>query len=172
MGLRPGRCYTNMKRSYTRKSKFKKFSFIKAVPPMKIIRFDMGNPDKKFTYQLDLISKESLQIRQNSVESARIVVNRTLHESLGLNYFFKLRLYPHHVLRENKMLTGAGADRMQTGMAHSFGRPMGLASQVKKGAPIFSIKVDKENIGQAKTALKKAAPRLSGTYRIEINEIK
>lgn len=172
MGLRPGRCYITMKRSYTRKSKFKKYSFIKTIPTMKIVRFEMGNPDKKFTHQIDLITKESFQIRQNAVESARIVVNRTLHESLGLNYYFKLRLYPHHILRENKMLTGAGADRMQTGMAHSFGRPMGLASQIKKNSPIFSIKVDKENIDAAKSALKKAPPRLPGTYSIQIKEIK
>jgi len=31
-------------------------------------------------------------------------------------YFFRIIPFTHHIQRENKMLTGAGADRTQTGM--------------------------------------------------------
>ena len=39
------------------------------------------------------------------------------------------------------MLTGAGADRMQTGMSQSFGKPMGRAAMVKKGQVLFILGV-------------------------------
>jgi len=50
-------------------------------------------------------------------------------------------MYPHHILRENKMLTGAGADRMQTGMSRAFGKSMGRAALVKPGQTLFIIGV-------------------------------
>ncbi len=37
------------------------------------------------------------------------------------------------------MLTGAGADRMSTGMALSFGRTTGRAALMKKGSTLFII---------------------------------
>ena len=84
------------------------------------------------------------------------------------NYFFHILAYPHHVLRENKMLSGAGADRMQTGMSHAFGRAIGLAAQIKKGKRVFVIKVNEAHIDAAKKALKRACPRMPGQYSIEI----
>ena len=41
------------------------------------------------------------------------------------------------------MLTGAGADRMQTGMARSFGKTIGRAAFVKPGQILFIIGVKK-----------------------------
>ncbi len=37
------------------------------------------------------------------------------------------------------MLTGAGADRMQTGMSRSFGKTMGRAAFVKPGQTLYII---------------------------------
>ena len=39
------------------------------------------------------------------------------------------------------MLTGAGADRMQTGMSQSFGKTIGRAALVKNGQVLFIIGV-------------------------------
>src|SRR3989344_1206597 len=115
--LRKGHCYTDVERAYTRRSKFKKKGFIKAIPPSKISRYDMGDLKKEFPAKLELKSNKDIQIRHNSLESARQIVNRRLSKKLGpLGYHLKIMVYPHHVLRENKMITGAGADRMQTGM--------------------------------------------------------
>jgi len=171
-GLRKGHCYTPIKRAYTRKSKYKKYSFIKAVPVNRIVRYHMGDVKKKFTYQLHLVSKQAIQIRHNSIEATRQVVNRRLTKLLNKDYYFNVRLYPHHVLRENKMLTGAGADRMQTGMQRAFGKAIGLAAQVKKNQEIFTIKVDKGSVDKAKVALKLSFPRLPGQFRIDVKEIK
>src|SRR3989338_10111664 len=166
--LRKGKCYTNITRSYTRKSKFKKKGFIKAIPTNKIVRYDMGDSKKSFPYKVQLVSREDIQLRHNSIESARLVVNRAIQERLGNNYHLQLHLYPHHILRENKMLSGAHADRLQTGMAHSFGKAVGLAAQVKKGKTIFTASVAKEHIDIAREALHKATPRLPGRYSIEV----
>lgn len=172
VGLRKGRCYREVIRAYTRKSKFKTKAFIKAVPPHKIARFKMGDLLKKFTYVIELSPKESLQIRHNALESVRQVVNRKLGILLGNNYLFQVRVYPHHILREHKMMTGAGADRMSPGMSKAFGKPVGTAAQLKKGQPVFSVSVDKENVNKAKAAMELAKPRLPGGYLINIKEIK
>lgn len=171
-GLRKGVSYRFMERAYTRKSKFKHKSYVKAVPNSKVVRFDMGDIKKPYVFRVDLVAKDALQIRHNAIESARQVINRHLEIKLGNNYFFKVRMHPHHVLRENKMLTGAGADRMQTGMQLSFGRPVGIAAQITRNKPIFSVKVlDKNAIDGAKYALKKAVHRLPGHYGFAVTSI-
>lgn len=171
--LRKFICYRRIKRAYTRKSKYKKKGFIKAVPPMKIVRWDMGSPAGRFSHRVDIISKIDTQIRHNSIESARLVGNKRLEDRLTIGgYYLKLRIYPHHILRENKMLTGAGADRMQTGMSHAFGTTIGSAAQLKRGQALFTAFVNKEGIEVAKEAFNVMRPRLAGKWKIEISENK
>jgi|SRR3989344_1401349 len=160
MGLRKGKCYRKVVRAYTRKSKFRSKAFIKAVPQSKIIKFDLGNTKRQFEKEINLVSKQRIQIRHNALESARVVVNRKLNRLLGNNYHFKLRVYPHHVLRENKALTGAGADRMSSGMQKAFGTAIGVAAQVKIGQPIISVYVDTKDVNTAREALRHAIHRL------------
>ena len=162
VNLRVARCYRRLERPYTRKSKYKKKGYIKAFPHHKISGFEMGDKTKLYGYKVKLVSNGSYQIRHNALESARMVINRNLQEVLGNNYFLRLNVYPHHALRENKMLGGAHADRLQSGMAHSFGKVSGTAEQVMVGNPIFTVWVDKENIDKAKEALQTANPRLPG----------
>lgn len=126
----------------------------------------MGDSSKKYEKVISLISIAEVQIRHNALESARQVVNRNLHNYIGLNYFFKIHVYPHHVLRENKVITGAGADRLQTGMAQAYGKSTSVAAQVKKGTKLFSVFVNKENVPVARRALNKAFPRMPGKYVI------
>ncbi len=167
-GLRPGHCYTPIKRAYTRKSKYKKKSFIKSVPNIKIAKYDMGDLKRDFEYRIDLSSKQALQIRHNALECARIMLVRAI-ESEKKPYRLKLRIFPHHVLRENKMLTGAGADRMQTGMQRAFGRSIGTAARVKVGQPIFSLYMDENKF--ARKVLQKAIPRLPCKCQIDIKKV-
>ena len=68
------------------------------------------------------------------------------------------------------MLGGAHADRLQTGMAHSFGKVVSSAAQVFEGKPLFTAFVDKAGIESAKKALEAASPRLPGKYRVIIEE--
>ena len=128
----------------------------------------MGDIKKTYGFRVDLVSKQPIQVRHNALESSRQIINRHLAKGLGNNYYFKVRVYPHHVLRENKMITGAGADRMQTGMQRAFGRAVGISAQIKKDQPLFSVRVQESNVTAAKMALKRATPRLPGQWAINI----
>ena len=130
---------------YTRTSKQKKYSYAKVVPPAKIVKFNMGNlkgfEAGKLPHLLTLVTDENVQVRQNALEACRQFVNKKLDESINGQYFFRVIPYTHHIQRENKMLTGAGADRTQTGMQLSFGRAIAKAAILRKGERIMSVSV-------------------------------
>ncbi len=171
--LRKAVCYRKLERPYTRKSKFRQKSFIRANPNTNIAKFQTGNNKKDFLYSLNLLTKQEMQIRSNALESARMTSNRLLEKSLGKNdYLLKMRVYPHHVLRENPIAAGAGADRFSTGMKKSFGKPIGVAARLKEGQAIFEVGVNKEGIKTAKQALERASKKLPCGCRIEIIENK
>jgi len=149
MALRKALAYSKKhNRPYTRKSSRKSKSYIKTIPPQKISNFKMGNindfNEGKLKIIIRLVSGEQILIRDNAIESARQYVHKILEENLTGQYYFEVKIYPHHILRENKMLTGAGADRMQSGMTHSFGTTMGRAAMVKSNQEIFLIAVNSE----------------------------
>ena len=159
--LRKHSAYSRLERPYTRISKFKKKSFIKTTPRTKIIAFEMGALNKSFEYEVNLLCDRDIQIRDNALESARMSGNRLLETTLGNSgYKMRIRKYPFHILRENPLASGAGADRMSTGMAHNYGKPIGIAAQVHAGKPLFSLKVNKENLEVARHALKRASYKL------------
>ncbi len=165
-------CYRAIERPYTRISKYKDKSFIRITPHPKVTSFENGNPRRKFENKLLLQSKADLQIRDNALESARQTANRFLEKNLGTSSFFmKLMKYPHHILRENPIAQGAGADRFSTGMQKAFGKPIGIAAQIFKGHTIFEVSVNKANIAQAKTALERASKKLPCSCHIEITQL-
>jgi len=156
---------------YTRISKKKKKSFIKTVPPQKIVKFTMGKEqlynEGKFPYELIVVSKENVQIRHNALEACRQFINKKLEKELAGQYLFRVVPFPHHIQRENKMLTGAGADRMQTGMQLSFGKSVGKAAIVKPGTKIFVLAVaNKKAIVFARKLIKQVKPKLPGQIKI------
>jgi|SRR3989344_3175282 len=162
MGLRPGRCYRRLERPYTRQStRVPKKGYVKGVPSSKITQFESG---KKIEYDRTflLVSNRDIQIRDNSLEAARVMAAQTLEKGVGKtgDYFLKVRVFPHHVLRENALATGAGADRFQQGMRQSFGKPIGTAARVYAGQPIFEIRVNKQHETVARKAMKKAVFKL------------
>ncbi|MGB9708087.1 MAG: 50S ribosomal protein L16 [Candidatus Pacearchaeota archaeon] len=176
MALRKGHCYTLVKRSYTRKSKVKSKSYIKTLPPSKIARFTMGDvsgfEQGKYSYFVKLIVNEPVQIRDNALESARQWAHRALEEKLKGNFYFNVSAYPHQILRENKMLTGAGADRMQTGMSHCFGKPIGIAARISKNGAIFTVACNKEAIVSVREILNDVKTKLPGNKSVIVEEIK
>ena len=167
--IRKFTAYRNLKRPYTRTSKFKAKSYIRMTPNVKVVRFSAGDANKSFEYTLSLLSKADLNIRDNALESARQTSNKLLESYLGLTGFhLQVKVYPYHVLREHSLAAGAGADRFSSGMAHPFGKPIGVAARVKKGQTLFEIKVDKQNIGVAKQALERASKKLPCSCMIQI----
>jgi len=150
---------------YTRKE------YMKSSPQSKITKFTMGDPHGNFTYTAALIATEAAQIRTNALEAARVATNRVLMEKLGNNYLLQVSPYPHVVLRENKMIFGAHADRLQDGMSRAFGKPIGAAARVKPNQEIMQIKVTPEAVNIAKEALKRGSIKLPIPCRIIIEKI-
>jgi large subunit ribosomal protein L10e len=145
--------------------------YMGGVPGSKITIFDMGNLSAEFPVSLSLVAKEACQIRHNALEAARIFANRYLVKSVGRkNFQLKIRLYPHHVLRENKLATGAGADRVSSGMRHAFGRAVGTAARVDSGQRMLTVIVEADNVNQAKEALKRASYKLPTPCKIVIDK--
>jgi len=168
MPLRPGRCYRHFGTPpYTR------IEYIKSIPPVQIPKFEFGNPKGTFDTVLRLITKEAGQIRMNALEAARRISNKYLSSKVGDNFYhLKLMVYPHHILRENKMMATAGADRLQDGMRQAFGTPIGRAARVRSGQVIFLLRINKDRIPDGKEALKRAASKLSLPTRIIVEEAK
>ncbi len=159
--LRKAVAYRRLERPYTRWSKYKKRSYVRSRPVSKVVRGDMGAPGKEFAFTIILRSKKDVQVRDNALESARQTTLKLLEKTLGKQGFhLKMRVYPHHVLRENPLASGAGADRMSTGMKHSFGKTIGIAAQVKEGQTIMAARVNKEHLVVAKKALQRAGYKL------------
>ena len=158
--LRKGVSYRRKERPYTRVSKFSNKAYVKGAPVCKISRFDMGTLNNTYDFSVSLSPTVTLQIRQNALESARQSCNKLLEDTLGKNFYFKVRVYPFHVLRENPLAMGAGADRFSTGMSHAFGKPIGTAAQVKEGQTIFEVRVNAKDLSVAKKALLRATYKL------------
>lgn len=154
MALRKASAYSKKKvRPYTRKSSKKKKAFIKTVPQNKIVKFNMGDMKGylggKHEFAVRLVSDEKIQIRDNSLESCRMAVNKALDREIPGDYYFIVKVFPHHILRENKIAAGAGADRLSSGMRHSFGITMGRAAIVGKGKDIFLVSCRNERAARA-----------------------
>jgi len=152
-----GRNYRTTKgQAYTRGK------YIHGSPPSKISKFMMGDTKSHFEYRFSLVAQSPIQIRHNALEAARVAANKVLFDSLGeTGYKIHLRVYPHVVLRENRMIATAGADRLQEGMRRSFGKPSGRAARVKSGQSILDIYVNSNAIDHAKRALQVGSTKLS-----------
>ncbi|MHC1580055.1 MAG: 50S ribosomal protein L16 [Candidatus Alkanophagales archaeon] len=166
MARKPGRMYRNLESpAYTRKE------YMGGVPGSKITIFDMGNPGREFPVTVSLVAKEACQIRHNALEAARVAANKFLMREVGrMNYHLKVRVYPHHVLRENKLAVGAGADRISKGMRKAFGRAVGTAARVRSGQRIMSVRVEPHNFLKAKESLRRASYKLPTPCSIVIDE--
>jgi large subunit ribosomal protein L10e len=152
--------------NYTRRE------FVKGFPPSKITKFTMGDTKTDFEYEGRLISLEPAQIRHNALEATRVATNRLLMEKLVNNYQLQVYPYPHTILRENKMIFGAHADRLQDGMRRSFGKPIGTAARVRPGQTIISVSVNHEYVDLMKECLKRGSAKLPMPCRIVIEKLK
>ena len=167
--LRPGRSYSKItKKPNTRISIHKpRKSYVKGVPATKIHQFEMGAKGD-YPLSMDLVCRNNVQIRSNALEAARITTLKYLTKKLGdTGFFFKVLVYPHHVLRQNSIATGAGADRYSQGMAKSFGKPIGQAARVKIGQNVMRISAPKNSEAVVREALKRASKKLPGTFLIK-----
>jgi len=131
----------------------------------------MGDTKTTFPIQALLIAGEEAQIRHNALEAARVASNRVLLNKLGNAYILRVVPYPHTILRENKMIFGAHADRLQDGMRKAFGKPVGAAARVKVGQAIIEVGVNENAVEVAKEALELGKDKLPIPCRIVIEKV-
>jgi large subunit ribosomal protein L10e len=151
--------------AYTRKK------FAGGFPPPKITKFTMGNTKANFEYEAKLIALKRAQLRHMALEAARVATNRLLMDKLVNDYLMQVLPYPHIILRENKMIFGAHADRLQTGMRRSFGKPIGTAARVEPGQTIITVKVKANGVETAKESLKRGSAKLPIPCKIVVAKV-
>ncbi|XP_012038206.2 large ribosomal subunit protein uL16-like isoform X1 [Ovis aries] len=144
MGRRPARCY-----GYCKNKLYPKSCFCRGVPDARICIFDLGRKKAKvdeFPLSGHMVSYEYEQLSSEALEAAHICANKYMVKSCGKDGFhLQVWLDPFHVIHINKMLSCAGANRLQTGMCGAFGKPQGTVARVHIGQVIMSIHTKLQN---------------------------
>eukprot|EP00915_Cephaloidophora_sp_WS-2016_P003376 GHVH01004516.1.p1 GENE.GHVH01004516.1~~GHVH01004516.1.p1 ORF type:complete len:220 (+),score=23.22 GHVH01004516.1:82-741(+) len=165
MARRPARCYR-----YCKNKPYPKSRFCRGVPEAKIRFYDNGGKREdvdNFPAVAHLVSDELEQLSSEALEAARIACNRYMTNRCGkMGFHLRVRVHPYHVTRINKMLSCAGADRLQTGMRGAWGKPYGLVARVKIGQILISIRVPTSKIDAAVQALRRAAYKFPGRQKV------
>jgi large subunit ribosomal protein L10e len=161
MGRRPSRCYR-----FCKNKPYPKSRFCRGVPDPKIRNFDIGKRKAgvdEFPICIHVVSRELEQISSEALEAARIQANKYMVKKANKEVFhMRIRAHPFHVLRINKMLSCAGADRLQTGMRQSWGKPNGTCARVRIGQILLSMRTKDTYIPQAQEALRRAKMKFPG----------
>lgn len=114
-----------------------------------------------------LVSDEKEQITSCALEAARVSCNKYLIKMAGKDAFhIRIRAHPFHVIRQNKMLSCAGADRLSSGMRGSYGKPMEMAARVDIGDMLISVRSKDANAVHCIEALRRAKFKFPGRQKI------
>jgi large subunit ribosomal protein L10e len=151
--------------AYTRKK------YARGFPPPKIVKFTMGDTKATFDYVAKLVATKRVQIRHSALEAARVATNRILMDKLVNDYLMQVLPYPHMILRENKMIFGAHADRLQQGMRRSFGKAIGTAARVEPDQVLITVKVKAAAVETAKESLKRGSAKLPLPCKIVVEKL-
>jgi len=173
MAIRKASSYSHrIARPFTRKSRSKTKAYIKVTPFSKIVKYT-GGDEKAFRtgnhkFIVSMISEERVQVRDNALESGRMHLHKIMEDSAPGMYFLRVKVVPHHFLRENKSAGGmAGADRISTGMTQSYGQVIGRAAIVNPGSPIFIVTCTDEKTARiARDALDTIKTKIPAKTRI------
>lgn len=168
MGRRPARCYR-----YCKNKPYPKSRFCRGVPDPKIRIYDVGRKRadvEEFPAVVHLVSDEYEQVSSEALEAARVCANKFMIKHCGKdNFHLRIRVHPFHVLRINKMLSCAGADRLQTGMRGAFGKPTGTVARVDIGQILVSIRTKEHLVDNAVSALRRAAFKFPGRQKVFVS---
>ncbi|MDO5853177.1 MAG: 50S ribosomal protein L16 [Thermoplasmata archaeon] len=166
MVRKPASMYRQIKgQAYTRRE------YMGGVPASRVSQYVMGNSTAEFPVTLTLKVKNRVQIRHTSIEAGRIAANKVLTAQCGSpNYNMVVRAFPHVVLRENKLATGAGADRVSSGMRQGFGKTVGTAARLERNQAILTVSVPVEKVAAAKDALWRASMKFPSPCYIDIDK--
>ena len=144
--------------------------YVGGVPYSRLVQFEMGDRRGDFPIKLSLKVTNRVQIRHTALEAGRIAANRVLNKAGSGAYYFTVRVYPHMVLRENKLATGAGADRVSSGMRNAFGKNVGVAARVESDQAVYTVRCNPSVFKAAKDALWRASMKLPSPCYIDVEE--
>jgi large subunit ribosomal protein L10e len=165
MGRRPARCYR-----YQKNKPYIKSRYCRGVPDSKIRIYDVGNkkaPVDLFPFVAHLVCDEKQQISSEALEACRVCINKYLGKMVGKDgYHIRMRAHPFHVLRANKMLSCAGADRLSSGMRHSYGKPIGVAARVDIGQVLLSVRAKDASEPHVIEAIRRGKFKFAGRQKI------
>jgi large subunit ribosomal protein L10e len=166
MARKPAVMYRQVKgQAFTRRE------YMGGVPNNRILQYDMGTSSTEFPITVSLKVENRVQVRHTALEAGRIAANRVMNKKAGVaNYHLKVRVYPHIVLRENKLATGAGADRVSSGMRNAFGKNVGTAARMERDQSIMTIECGPAHFNLAKEALWKASMKYPSPCYIDIEK--
>ena len=146
------------------------YVYCRGVPESKIRIFDVGHkkaPVDLFPFVAHLVSDEKSQISSEALEACRVAVNKHLTKTIGKDaYHIRIRAHPYHVLRANKMLSCAGADRLSSGMRHSYGKPIGVAARVDIGQILLSVRAKDTSEAHVVEAIRRGKFKFAGRQKI------
>lgn len=165
MGRRPARCYR-----YCKNKPYIKSRYCRGVPDAKIRIYDIGNktaPVDDFPLVVHLVSDEREQLSSEALEAARIAANKSLVKFCGKDGFhLRVRAHPFHVLRINKQLSCAGADRLSGGMRGAFGKPYGMVARVRIGQVLMSVRAKEQHKKEVVESLRRAKFKFPGRQKV------
>merc|ERR1711976_348576 len=147
-----------------------KSRYCRGVPESKIKIYDVGNKKASvdlFPFVAHLVCDEKQQISSEALEACRVAINKYLSKNIGKEaYHIRMRAHPFHVLRANKMLSCAGADRLSSGMRHSYGKPIGVAARVNIGQILLSVRCKDTHEKFAVEAIRRGKFKFAGRQKI------
>lgn len=163
-------------RPFTRISKNRTKAYIKTVPNNKIAKYAQGSiKDFKkgnHPFLISLKSNEKVQIRDTALEACRMFVTKMMETQASGQFYLSMKAYPHHLLRENKLSAGAGADRLSTGMTQSYGIIVGRAALVKPGQTLIFITCANEKAARiARDSLKKIKSKVPCSATVTFEKV-
>ncbi|MBR6213917.1 MAG: 50S ribosomal protein L16 [Candidatus Methanomethylophilaceae archaeon] len=166
MVRKPASMYRQIKgQAYTRRE------YMGGVPASRVSQYEMGNARQEFPVTLTLKVRNRVQVRHTSIEAGRIAANKVLTSQAGVaNYHMTVRAYPHIVLRENKLATGAGADRVSSGMRQGFGKAVGTAARLERNQAILTVRVNPDKVAVAKDALWRASMKFPSPCYVDVEQ--
>merc|ERR1712050_317847 len=124
-------------------------------------------PCEEFPAAAHMVCDENQQVSAESLEAARIATNKYMVTNAGRDFFhIKVRPHPFQVLRINKTLSCAGADRLSTGMRGAFGKSYGTAARVHIGQVLISVRTKEDKVEIATEALRRAAFKFAGRQKV------
>merc|ERR1712113_1177200 len=168
-GRRPAKCYR-----YAKGKPWPKSRFVRGVPDPKIRIYDTGKkkiPCEEFPAAVHMVCDEMQQITSEAMEAARIATNKYMITNAGRDFFhIKVRPHPFQVLRINKTLSCAGADRLSTGMRGAFGKSYGTAARVRIGQVLISVRTKEDKVDIASEALRRAKFKFPGRQKVFVSK--